>query len=308
MNIQLKNRHNELNFALLIGILAIDYFSKHLWSAQLGLNDFPKTDLPLFFQGPWRNLSSFILLLVSICTILMHFTAVRLIHRQWFKMKYGITLISAGLLILFMDLGIRSGVVEFFSFEFPSFFLSLNSPILLGMSGSVLFISGLIIDLPKLRKMNFFRYRYLIRPKEQIHHALIYAGINFLSLFIGGAFAYTYFFLKIEKEAGLFFTNGLFEQFLVYFSFLALAICTIGVVASIFLSHKSVGPIYAFHKFIDDLIEGNRPWFQLRDDDQHKELERIAQKLIVAWEGHKRSSSPQNSFSQDKDFKKAQGE
>lgn len=51
-------------------------------------------------------------------------------------------------------------------------------------------------------------------------------------------------------------------------------------VAGIFLSHRSIGPLYAFEKFIDGLIDGtNKAPFRLREGDNYKHLEQIAEKL-----------------------------
>ena len=45
------------------------------------------------------------------------------------------------------------------------------------------------------------------------------------------------------------------------------------------LSHRIVGPVYAFEKFVDNYIEGNYYKLRLRKGDEFKELEELAEKI-----------------------------
>ncbi|MBT3982405.1 MAG: hypothetical protein HOE90_13690 [Bacteriovoracaceae bacterium] len=47
----------------------------------------------------------------------------------------------------------------------------------------------------------------------------------------------------------------------------------------LFLAHRISGPIYALEKYIDDLKEGQNRKFRLRENDYHREIERIAAKI-----------------------------
>jgi signal peptidase II len=45
------------------------------------------------------------------------------------------------------------------------------------------------------------------------------------------------------------------------------------------LSHRIVGPVYAFEKFIDNYIQGNYYKLKLRKGDEFPELEDLAEKI-----------------------------
>lgn len=50
--------------------------------------------------------------------------------------------------------------------------------------------------------------------------------------------------------------------------------------AGILLSHRSVGPLYAFEQFIEELLDGkNERPLKLREGDNYKHLEIIAEKI-----------------------------
>ena len=55
--------------------------------------------------------------------------------------------------------------------------------------------------------------------------------------------------------------------------------CVIAFLFSIILTHRSVGPMIAFHRFVDQLKENPNAKLKLREEDFHKELEELSSKL-----------------------------
>lgn len=51
-------------------------------------------------------------------------------------------------------------------------------------------------------------------------------------------------------------------------------------IAGLFLSHRSIGPLYGFEQFVEGLLSGtNQAPFRLREGDNYKHLEQIAEKI-----------------------------
>lgn len=51
-------------------------------------------------------------------------------------------------------------------------------------------------------------------------------------------------------------------------------------ISAIFISHRSIGPLYGFEQFIEGLLSGtNQGPFRLREGDNYKHLEQIAEKI-----------------------------
>ncbi len=50
-------------------------------------------------------------------------------------------------------------------------------------------------------------------------------------------------------------------------------------VAGIILSNKSAGPLYAFEKYVESLLSGDRKEFKLREGDNYQHLIDVAHNL-----------------------------
>ena len=62
------------------------------------------------------------------------------------------------------------------------------------------------------------------------------------------------------------------------------ALISIGFVIVLFilgrlLSHRTAGPLYAFEKFLDEVLGGNDRGLKLRAGDEFKHLEELAEKV-----------------------------
>lgn len=55
--------------------------------------------------------------------------------------------------------------------------------------------------------------------------------------------------------------------------------CVISFLFSIILTHRSVGPMIAFSRFVDQLKDNPNAKLKLREEDFHKELEELSRKL-----------------------------
>jgi len=71
---------------------------------------------------------------------------------------------------------------------------------------------------------------------------------------------------------------------------LTLLFCSMSFITGIIISHRNVGPLYAFEKYLDYLLKGDREDKEkkliLRASDNFKQLEAVAEKLRAHFERH----------------------
>ena len=70
------------------------------------------------------------------------------------------------------------------------------------------------------------------------------------------------------------------SYFLTYL-ILTLLFCVMSFITGIIISHRSSGPLYAFEQYLDKLMKGRDQKLVLRDSDNYKHLEQVADKLRV---------------------------
>ena len=77
--------------------------------------------------------------------------------------------------------------------------------------------------------------------------------------------------------------NTVVSEIYFYFFFGIVVICSIyaaiAFLFSIIVTHRSVGPLIAFSRFVDELKDDPNAKLKLRQEDFHKELEDISKKL-----------------------------
>lgn len=134
-----------------------------------------------------------------------------------------------------------------------------------------------------------FRKRIWINP----HFQKKYVG-TLLALVAGftlimGVFFYTY--LKVTIDSLVIGSPQIVEQKFLFPFLITFGIISLGFVLMIFilariLSHRISGPLYAFEKYIEDLLDGKSRAFRLRTGDEFKHLEEVALKLKTRFEAN----------------------
>lgn len=120
-----------------------------------------------------------------------------------------------------------------------------------------------------------------IHPKFQLRYCyiLVTCGLGF-SL-ISGVFSYTFLRFVVIDLIGN--NSQLLDQFLipflVTFSTVSLAFASFLFMIGKQLSHRIVGPVYAFEKFLNSYIDGHYYELKLRKGDEFQELEALAEKI-----------------------------
>lgn len=125
------------------------------------------------------------------------------------------------------------------------------------------------------------RKRLWINARFQLRYCLILSGVGLGFALIAGVFSYTFLRVTIIDLVGN--NDKLLDHYLLPFM-VTFAVVSVGFAAILFLvgrvlSSRIAGPLYAFEKFLDDLVQGRARPLRLRAGDEFKHLEHIAARL-----------------------------
>ena len=203
------------------------------------------------------------------------------------KLRSGMSILLGGILGNVTDRVLYGYVTDFIllgndKWLSPAF----NLADLLQWVGYGLIVVALFRENEILWPKNNARKTYWVNRKFQMKYSLILLtsglGISLVAL----VFSYTYLRVTILQLVGQ--NDTVLDRFLNPFAATFSLVC-IGVAVGLFtvgkiLSHQIAGPIYAFEKFITELLEhdpssGEVRKFKLRSKDEFKELEILAGKI-----------------------------
>jgi signal peptidase II len=117
-----------------------------------------------------------------------------------------------------------------------------------------------------------------------------------------GVFFYTYLKITIDSlviGAAPMVERKFLTPFFITFSVIALGFFLMVFILARILSHRVAGPLYAFEKFIDDLLVGKSKTLKLRNGDEFKHLEELAVKLKEKFDPHPLPTATEVVISED---------
>jgi signal peptidase II len=121
----------------------------------------------------------------------------------------------------------------------------------------------------------------LVNPKYQLRYSFLLVGVGLSLTLVGAVYSYTYLRVTILELIGN--NEHIARKFLFPFIITYVIICGafsgILFVLGRYLSHRIAGPIYAFEKFVEDIISGKDRHLKLRAGDEFRSLEELAEKL-----------------------------
>ena len=200
------------------------------------------------------------------------------------QLRTGMSLLLGGILGNVTDRIVVGEVVDFILFgsremATPAF----NIADAIQWVGYALVVYGLIRDGSLFWPDINARKTVWVNPSFQLKYCMTMVAIGFCFAVVNGVFAYT--FLKITIDDLVVGPARMMEdRFLIPFLQTYLVI-TVGFMFTLFvlgriLSHRTAGPIYAFEKFIHDLLDGKERRLRLRKGDEFREnFETLADRL-----------------------------
>ena len=125
------------------------------------------------------------------------------------------------------------------------------------------------------------RNKLWIDPKYQMKYSVILSSVSVWFSVVFGVYAYT--FMKVMINDIVVSGTGDADRYLVPFV-AVLVILSLMFSFSLFLigrhlSHRSVGPVHGFKRYVKNIREGSFYTFKLRQKDEFKDLEAIADDL-----------------------------
>lgn len=200
-------------------------------------------------------------------------------------LRIGMSFLLGGILGNVTDRIIWGSVVDFlvirgFGYTSPAF----NYADAIQWVGYFMVVVALIRDGKHLWPSENSRKKIWVNPSFQIKYCLKLSGIGVAFSIISGVFSYT--FLKVVIDdlvvGSLLLTERKFiHPFLFTYAIISLGFAIILFLLGRILSHRTAGPLYAFEKFLDDVLAGkNRP-LKLRAGDEFKHLQEVAEQIRV---------------------------
>jgi len=128
---------------------------------------------------------------------------------------------------------------------------------------------------------NNARKTYWVNRKFQLKYCLILMAVGLGLTLISLVFSYTYLRVTISELVGnnQFLLRKFLGPFVITYSIICVSFCAALFAIGKVISHRIAGPLYAFEKFLDDILEGKDRGLKLRAGDDFKHLEELAEKI-----------------------------
>ena len=213
-----------------------------------------------------------------------------LLPKRSFILRTGMSILLGGILGNVTDRILAGSVRDFILLGSPSFSTpAFNFADAIQWVGYSMVVYSLIKDgnqfWPKIES----RKRIWVYPKFQLRYILILVAIGFGFSIISGVFSYTYIWVTIQDLVGgrsMVLEKKFLTPFLITYSLICLGFTVILFLLGRILSHRTAGPIYAFEKFLEGIINGEDRKLKLRAGDEFRHLEAIAESIGLTLQDH----------------------
>lgn len=271
----MKHRY-LISFIILVASILIDQITKN-WASGLSTLHLNQG----FIMGLYSGLPDSLRIVTLGCfagvVFFLYIFLMYIIPSRGSLMKYSLSLMVGGMFGNVIDKVMLGNTIDFIPFNYFGFHAVFNVADVFLWIGSFAVIWILMKKERLVWNPDSTRGNYLIKPKEQFKVGLNFALMVFCSSVLLGIFSYAFFnttFLPHVVDK-----NHLMLTFFFTYLMITLLLCTMAFLAGIIVGHKNVGPLYAFEVYINDLIQGNDRKLTLRDGDNYRHLESVADKL-----------------------------
>jgi signal peptidase II len=267
----------HVSLVLFASALIIDF----LWKLKMMTGETVHINRGFIF-GTLQDLPA-TLTLVTLCSIggflvFLYILLIILLPKDLIMLKAGLGLLAGGVLGNVIDRAIHGGTLDFIHLDLPLFPTIIFNPAdTFQWIGAVLVIFKIIFKEKTIWYPQNQRAFNLVNPKEQIKFALKFAIISFSTSLVMGVFALSYLTLTL-KSLNLYFKSPMIGFGLSYIA-ISLFCISISFLSGLLISQRMAGPIYAFEKFINGMINGEERTLKLRETDSFKNLETIAKNI-----------------------------
>ncbi|MEK7356896.1 MAG: hypothetical protein AAB250_10630, partial [Bdellovibrionota bacterium] len=147
--------------------------------------------------------------------------------------------------------------------------------------GYAMIATSLIRDSEILWPADNSRKRMWINPMFQLRYCFILVAVGMGFAAIAGVYSYTFLRVTIIEFGGSnpVILNNYLTPFIISFVAVSLGFASALFLVGRRLSARIAGPLYAFERFLDDLVAGKPRKLRLRAGDEFKHLEEIAARI-----------------------------
>ncbi len=261
---------------ILLGTLLIDQLTKK-WGTTLSTLHYNQGFIMGLYSGLPDNIRIVALGCFAGIVFFLYVFLMYIIPARGEILKYGLSLMVGGMFGNVIDKIVLGKTIDFIPFNHFGFAAVFN------MADVFLWIGALTVLYIILRydKLVWYpdssRGNFLIRPKEQYKVGMNFSLVVFCCSLVLGIFSYSFFNTTYAP-----FVQNKEHLMLTYFmtyAMITLLFCSMAFLAGVVIGHKSAGPLYAFELYVDDLIEGKDRKLTLREGDNYKDLELVAERL-----------------------------
>jgi len=260
----------ERNYGVLKFILI------HNHGAMLGLF----SELPAVLRIVTLSTSGVFLL--SLYALIQYLIPVRLM-----PLRIGLSILVGGILGNVIDRILHGYVIDFITMQFGSTHLPIwNVADVIQWIGYALIVYSIIKYGDQIWPDNNIRKTFWVNKKFQIKYSSLFMATGLFLNLIALVYSYTYLKVTIAEIAG---PNQLLitkfaEPFLYTFLILAATFSMVLFSVGKMISHRIAGPLYAFERFLKEVLEGKGLSKQgvalkLRAGDEFKHLEQLAEQI-----------------------------
>lgn len=197
-------------------------------------------------------------------------------------LRSGLSVLLGGILGNVADRIIYGYVIDFLVIGTPT----LSSPAFnmadaLQWVGYGMIVFAIIREGDILWPENNARKQYWINKGFQLKYCLILMAVGLGLTLISLVFSYTYLRVTISELVGnnQFLLNKFLGPFVITYAIICVAFCAALFAVGRLISHRIAGPLFAFEKFLTEVLEGKDRTLKLRSGDEFRHLEELAEKV-----------------------------
>jgi signal peptidase II len=197
-------------------------------------------------------------------------------------LRTGLSILIGGIIGNVTDRIIWGYVVDFIVVGAPS----LSSPAFniadaLQWVGYGLIVYAIIREGELIWPENNIRKQYWVNMAFQLKYCFMLMAVGLSLTLICLVFSYTYLRVTIQELIGdnHFLMNKFLVPYVITFVIICVAFCAILFAVGRLISHRIAGPLYAFERYLGEILDGKPSKLKLRTGDEFRHLEELAVKV-----------------------------
>ncbi|MBL7670581.1 MAG: signal peptidase II [Bdellovibrionaceae bacterium] len=197
-------------------------------------------------------------------------------------LRIGLSVLIGGIMGNVTDRILWGHVVDFIVIRTP-FFSSpaFNLADAIQWVGYGMLVFAIVRDGDLLWPENNTRKKQWVNFSFQVKYSLLLSAIGVALTIISIVFSYTYLRVTISELVGqnTYVINKFLFPFIVTYSLIGVGFCVILFAIGKLISHRIVGPLYAFERFLKETMKGHPAILRLRLGDEFQHLQPLSKEI-----------------------------